>query len=133
MRIVLDANVLASGIFWGGYPLRVLDLWARDQIDVLVSEQILLEYNHVLTELGQEEERSHLAQQWTAFVAQHATMVTPVSSVKVCRDPDDDKYLGCAADGGADYIVSGDEDLLALKQFVGIPIVTPRRFIELRG
>ena len=85
MRIVIDANVLASGIFWGGYPLRVLDLWARDQIDVLVTEPILLEYSRVLAELGQQEERSHLAQQWTAFVAQHAAMVTAVTSVEVCR------------------------------------------------
>ena len=43
----------------------------------------------------------------------------------------DDKYLACAADGDADYIVSGDRDLLDLKQFIGIPIVTSRQFLEI--
>ena len=41
MRIVLDANVLASGVFWAGNPFRVLDLWARDRIQVIASEPIL--------------------------------------------------------------------------------------------
>lgn len=133
MRIVIDANVLASGIFWGAYPLRVIDLWVRDQIEVLVTEPILLEHSRVLAELGQKEERSNIAEQWTLFVAQHATMIIAVSSVSACRDPDDDKYLDCAVDGGADYVVSGDEDLLTLKEFAGTHIVTPRRFIEIHG
>ena len=133
MRIVLDANVLASGVFWAGYPFRVLELWARDQVQVLASEPILREYADVLRELGRAEGKEHLAESWTSFIFHHAALFDVRSRVGTCRDPDDDKYLECAVDGGADFIVSGDGDLLSLKSFRGIPIVKPRRFVELAG
>lgn len=131
MRIVVDANVLVSGAFWSGLPSRVLSLWAHDRVDVLVSESILAEYERVLEEIGRKAKSPELALQWVQFVGQHGTLIDVRSPVCYCRDPNDDKYLACAADGDADYIVSGDRDLLDLKQFIGIPIVTPRRFLEI--
>ncbi len=53
-----------------------------------------------------------------------------VSNLKVCRDTDDDKFINCAIDAKAIYIVSGDNDLLELKNFAGIEIVTAREFYE---
>jgi len=51
----------------------------------------------------------------------------------VCRDPDDDKILACAQQVNADYIVTGDEDLLVIKRYGAIQIVTPREFESLFG
>ena len=133
MRIVLDANVLASGIFWAGYPFRVLDLWAHDRIVVLASELILREYADLLRDLGREEDKEHLADSWVSFIFHHAVLIDVRSRVDACRDPDDNKYLECAIDGGADFVVSGDGDLLSLGSFGGIPIVKPRRFVEIIG
>jgi putative PIN family toxin of toxin-antitoxin system len=130
MRIVLDANVLASGVFWAGYPFRVLELWANDAVQVLASQAILQEYARTLRELGRHEEQSRLADAWVSFVFHHAALIDVRSPVRACRDPDDDKYLACAVDGGADYLVSGDKDLLSLESFRGIPIVKPRPFVE---
>ena len=130
MRIVVDANVLASGIFWGGYPGRVLDLWAHDRVAILASPAILCEYSRVLTDLGSREGQTTTAGHWLTFIGQHSTLVDPRTVIRMCRDPDDDKYLACAVDGGAECIVSGDRDLLELKSVLGVPIVTPRRFIE---
>jgi predicted nucleic acid-binding protein len=48
---------------------------------------------------------------------------------QVCRDPDDDNILGAAISGGCDCIVTGDKDLLVLKQYEGIEILSPREFI----
>ena len=53
-----------------------------------------------------------------------------VSDLKICRDPDDDKFINCAIDAKAIYIVSGDNDLLTIKNFAGIEIVTAREFYE---
>ena len=53
-----------------------------------------------------------------------------ISDVKVCRDHDDDKFINCAIDAKAIYIVSGDNDLLTLKNFAGIEIVTAREFYD---
>jgi len=50
--------------------------------------------------------------------------------VVICRDPKDNKFLALAADGQADYLVSGDRDLRDLSNFNGIPILTPREFYE---
>jgi putative PIN family toxin of toxin-antitoxin system len=58
-------------------------------------------------------------------------IVTPVhSTIRACRDPKDDKFLELAVDGRADLMVSGDQDLLALHPFRGIPILTPTQFLE---
>ena len=54
--------------------------------------------------------------------------MTIIEAVSGCRDPDDDKFLELAVNGRADVIVSGDEDLLALDTFRGIPIITPAAF-----
>jgi len=54
----------------------------------------------------------------------------PVSLVELCRDPDDDKFIGCAKDAGALYIVSGDNDLLVLDRIDDIEIVTAKTFCE---
>ena len=53
-----------------------------------------------------------------------------VSDLKICRDPDDDKFINCAIDAKAIYIVSGDNDLLDIKNFAGIEIITAREFYE---
>jgi putative PIN family toxin of toxin-antitoxin system len=131
MRVVLDANVLVSGAFWSGPPFRVLSLWAADQVQVLASEPILQEYAAALRDLGLDRGELHLSHAWIAFIFQHASLIDVRTAVDACRDPDDDKYLACAVDGGADFIVSGDGDLLAMKAFRGIPIVSPRRFLEI--
>ena len=131
MRIVLDANVLISGVFWSGHPFRVLDLWAKDRLAVLVSEAILREYADTLSELGARQGAGHLAETWIKFVFNHSTLVDVETAVGVCRDPDDNKYLACAIDGAAEAIVSGDRDLLDLGTFKGITIVNPRRFIDM--
>jgi putative PIN family toxin of toxin-antitoxin system len=57
-----------------------------------------------------------------------AEMVTITDDISGCRDPADDKFLSLAVSGGADLIVSGDEDLLVLNAFRGIPMLTPARF-----
>jgi len=63
------------------------------------------------------------------LLLEHATVVEPVAlQSDLCRDPDDVKILGLAIAGQAACIVTGDQDLLVLKEFKGIPIVTPRSF-----
>ena len=74
------------------------------------------------------------ADQSATFVAELAALpsVVPVRTVILdgAKDPDDDKYLACAIDGEADYIVSGDHHLFVLRRYRQIPILTPRLFVE---
>ncbi len=131
MRIVIDTNVLVSGVFWAGRPFQVLELWAQDHIQVLASDAILREYADVLHLIGSAHGQPQLAEKWIAFFFQHTALIDVRDSVTVCRDPDDNKFLSCAIDGDADYIVSGDRDLLDLKEAAEIPIITPRQFLAI--
>lgn len=57
-------------------------------------------------------------------------IIEPVIHVEICRDPDDNKFLECAKDSHALYIVSGDKDLLVIKQFENVQIVTAKSFCQ---
>lgn len=57
-------------------------------------------------------------------------IIEPVTQIEICRDPDDNKFLGCARDSHALYIVSGDKDLLVIERFGNVQIVTAKDFCE---
>lgn len=57
-------------------------------------------------------------------------IIEPSSHIEICRDPDDDKFLECAKDSHALYIVSGNKDLLVIEKYENIQIVTAKDFCE---
>ena len=61
---------------------------------------------------------------------QHSRIIHTHREFHVCRDVDDDMYLDCAVEGSAAYIVSGDKDLLILRDFMGVKIVSPHDFAK---
>ncbi len=66
-----------------------------------------------------------------ALIALRGDLVTPNRSIKVCRDPDDDMVIEAALAGMAEYIVTGDKDLLTLKEFESVRFITPRVFLAM--
>ncbi len=58
-------------------------------------------------------------------------ITAPELNIKVCRDEKDNKFLECAENAKADYLISGDEDLLSLKEYKGIPIIRTWRILQL--
>ncbi len=128
MRIVLDTNVVASGIFWGGKPLEVLRAWRDGHFEVVASPEILWEYEQTLIRMGKGEITAPL-QYWLDLLHDRVNLVQPGRLVKICRDPDDDKFLSCALQVRASCIVSGDKDLLTLGVVEGIEILNPAKFI----
>ncbi len=126
MRIVVDTNVFVSGIFWGGTPQNVLLLWRDGLVDLVVSGAIVEELKDVLLKVVRElSAEREIAEAWVAFVKRYAVYVEPAEQVDVCRDPKDNKFLEAAAAGNVHYIVSGDNDLLIVKQFCRSEICTP--------
>jgi len=128
-RCVLDTNVLISTLLFGGTPGRAL-FAALERGVVLVSEETMRELIEVLA-------RPKLARYATAeergrFVSalvRRAELVEVRTSVVACRDPRDDKFLSLALAGSASVIVTGDEDLLVLHPFRGVPILPPADFL----
>ena len=129
MQVVLDTNVLVSGVFWRGPASRILELWAKDKIEVVVSPEILTEYQRLLAEL-ERGKPAGLADAWTMFIAQHATMIHPAGHPRLCRDPDDDKFLHCALSAGARALVSGDKDLLSMGRVADVELLSPTAFLR---
>lgn len=128
MRVVLDTNVFISGIFWGGSPRTILELWAGDKIRIFVTRKILDEYIRVLQKIDPD---GRVVQRWATFITGNSTVVQDRSFTKVCRDPEDNKFLDCAIMGRVRYLVSGDDDLLSLQRIGSIRIVNPAEFLKL--
>lgn len=128
MKIVLDTNVFISGVFWKGSPYEVLALWAQNKIHVVVSSKIIDEYLRVVHKI---DKRGDIAKKWGIFVIENSTIVEHQDIVKICRDATDDKFLDCALIANADYLVSGDEDLLTFGIVGETKIVTPAQFMKI--
>jgi putative PIN family toxin of toxin-antitoxin system len=130
VRVVLDTNVFVSGVFFGGLPHRILRAWRDGGIQLLLSSEILEEYTRVGEELAARFPAVRLFPV-LKLVAMHAEFAegTPLRT-RVCDDPDDDKFLVCAAAGRAGVIVSGDKHLLAVGGWRGIEVLKPRAFVD---
>ena len=132
-RAVLDANVLVSAVIRPqGKPAQIVR--QREDFVWLTAEAILAEVADVLPRKHIQKKYGVTAAQcrrFLAFVRAAATMVDVRSVVAVIRDDEEDNpILACGKDGQADYIVTGDGHLLALKEFEGILIVTPDDFLK---
>ena len=130
MRVVLDTNVILSGVFFGGVPGGILSAWNRGRFDVIVSSQVLDEYERSGAALADGKPR--LQQAWAPVMRWIVENVLIVEAGElgegVSADPDDDAFLACAVAGGARVIVSGDRHLKAVSGWRGILVLTPRRF-----
>jgi putative PIN family toxin of toxin-antitoxin system len=126
MKAVFDTNVLLAAFITEGICSKILVRGRKRQFHLILCPVILREFERVLIKkfsITRNEARSILQ---IVSEAMHS-VVSPSQSVQgICRDPDDDSILACALEAGADYLVTGDVDLLELKIFKGIRIVTPR-------
>jgi putative PIN family toxin of toxin-antitoxin system len=131
LRFVFDTNVIVSAaLLAGSVPRQAFDK-ALDHGKVLISVPMLLELAEVLSrkKLNKyllEEERMR----FLVALLRESELVEITEAVTDCRDAKDNKFLELAVSGEADYIVSGDRDLLVLSPFRGIPILTPREFLS---
>ena len=111
MRIVLDTNVLISGIFFTGPPNALLTAWKNKRIQIVISPDIFDEYNRVAKIILQKYPGTNISEILN-MIAIHSELIqpTPLPS-QICDDPDDDKFIACALSGHIRYIVSGDKHL----------------------
>ncbi len=135
-RAVLDTNVLISGLVAEhGPPHWILDAWLEGRYVLVTSLYLVEELIHVLSYPRVAERLCLDEEEMTAILAALLSTAEVVPGhlrlPGVTRDPKDDAVVACAKEGGADYIVSGDQDLLILGEYEGIRVVTPRQFAEI--
>lgn len=129
MKVVIDTNVLMSGIFFKGNPNRVLAALDENQFEACANENIVIEYKKVLKRLKKKLKRTPSNDLFQTFI-DRLNIFEAKSNIKICRDPDDDKFIECALDSKALYIVSGDKDLLSIEEYNGVEIITAAEFCE---
>lgn len=132
MRIVCDTNVLVSGILFGGNPRNILQASTRGMFENFVSPDILRETHDVLLrpKFGLS---ARQVDGIIKYLSDSFENVFPEIRVsEIAADPDDDRILEAALAAGADCIVSGDADLLRLKTWKKIRILSPSEFITER-
>lgn len=136
IRAVLDTNILVSGLVnEHGAPRRLVDDWLAGRFILVSSLYLMTELNHVLAypriarrlALTQTEIETLLAGLLTTAEITPGQLQLP----GVTRDPKDDAVVACAKEGQADYLVSGDRDLLDLDRYEEIQIVTPQQFVDI--
>ena len=130
MKVVLDTNVVISGLFFGGIPRAILTGWSDGYFQLIMSVEILQEYERVARELDKKYQALDADwEQVLRLIAQNATFVSVQPLQKqVCADPGDDKFLACARASATDLIVSGDKHLLDVAGWNDIEVLTPRQF-----
>jgi putative PIN family toxin of toxin-antitoxin system len=138
-KVVIDANVLISAAF-GGIPLDAVSK-AFSSGEVLLSPDVIKEIDGTIRRLSPklgEEKVAFLLKLWRRL-ASHCTILEPAGKGRICRDPKDDAYLHLCIAAEADFLITGDKDLLVVdpRKVAALPdrlrIVTPRRFLEIRS
>ena len=129
MRILFDTNVLVSAFTSFGLCHQAYER-ALIRTQLITAPLLLQELRRALVEKMKIE--AGLADEICAELESELEVIEPEPlSKSVCRDKDDNWVLAAALTGRADFVVSGDKDLLILKEFHGIKILSPRQFVEL--
>jgi putative PIN family toxin of toxin-antitoxin system len=136
IRAVLDANVYVSAAVRAeGPPGQIIDRFLRSDAFEIVMSQVIVE--EVLRALNYPKVRKYIRPGldpalWFEDIIVLSHLVAGQHKLQgASKDPDDDKYLAAAIEGRARFVVAGDSDLLDLKEYDGIRIVSPRAFLDL--
>jgi len=134
LQVVLDTNVLVSGVLWRGVPFELLRWAEKDSLVIYTSLEILAEIHRVLhyPKFQQyiDNQQVSLGELFAKIVSL-CTIIQADQVVKgVCSDADDEKFLSCALAANVKVLVSGDRHLLDLKQYQSVRILTAREFYK---
>ena len=131
MRVVVDTNVVVSALLFGASVPGRAFVRVLDRGTVLASRSFVRELDDVLRRAKfdhylSREDRDRFLE----ALIRESELVDISETVKACRDPEDDRILELAVNGHADFLVTGDADLLAMNPFRGTRIVTPVDFLH---
>ncbi|MBI2448070.1 putative toxin-antitoxin system toxin component, PIN family [Candidatus Microgenomates bacterium] len=134
MNIVLDTNIIISGLLWKGNAKVLFDFIEENEFTICLTPKILdeikrvLEYPRIKKQL---EKVSLEINEVLFFLLQYSEIYSDIEIFKVVADdPSDDMFVNCALLCGSQYIISGDQHLLKIKKFQNVAILTVREFLE---
>ena len=132
MKIVIDANIFISSFFWGGNPRMVFDRVINGLDSLFITDKILNEIAEVMLR-DKFALENHKVKEYIKIIENHSIKIYHDENIeKVSRDSDDNKILKCALEGKVDFIITGDNDLLVLKEYKNIKIIDPKKYLDNR-
>ncbi|MFZ0545504.1 MAG: putative toxin-antitoxin system toxin component, PIN family [Candidatus Promineifilaceae bacterium] len=134
MKVVLDANIFISALISSqGNPAKVLEKWQNKEIEVVVSPAIVAEIERVTGYERLQKKYRRIREESGGLIDDlkgFATMVEPQKKLSVVQgDESDNRYIECAVESGASFIVTGDPHLLDVNEYEGIFMMTPAMFL----
>ena len=129
IKIVPDTNIRISSIFWSGKPYQIIRRGLEGEYQLIVSSQILDELINKLRNKFKFPEES--IQEFVDILLVYCSVMDPITKLDLVRDKSDNKIIECAYDSKADYIVTGDPDLLEIKEYAGIKILNANNFLNI--
>lgn len=135
LKLVLDANTLVSAFFWKGNEYELFKLIEEGKAELYISREMLEEVEDVLNRdkfkdiiIKTNQTSNQIVQKIISF--SHLVIGSKLN-INVCRDADDNMILECAVHAKADFIVSGDKDLLSLKEYKNIKIISTNEILKI--
>jgi putative PIN family toxin of toxin-antitoxin system len=130
MKVVIDINIFVSSFFWKGNPRKVLDRIIEGTDELFITNEILEQIAEVMSR-----KKFHIDKEGIEYYLKSIEEIAHklTNTIKIrdgSRDKDDNVILACGLTGNVDYIITGDDDLLVLKEYSGIKIVTPKEYLE---
>lgn len=130
-RIVFDTNVIISALIFSSSTSMTAFTYAKSQGVILVSIDVLSELNDVLNRKKFDRYITQdIREDFLTSLALEAEIINITETITDCRDPKDNKFLELAISGNADFLVTGDQDLLVLHPFRDIKITTVTDFLS---
>lgn len=134
LRVVLDTNTLVSGLFFSrGNEALLVDAAVEGRVKLLTSLETLEEVREVLSRPKFQLSREEAGLAFQLVVSVSEIVLAPGRAKTRCRDPDDQKFLDCASATKADYLVTGDKDLLSMKRVGRTRIVKTAELVKVIG
>jgi len=131
MKVLLDTNVVLSGIFFpSGIPRKVLVAWEQGKFDLIISPEIFDEYNQTVREFRGKVPPIDIDRMLDLILLNSQVCRPEPLSQAVCDDADDDMFIACAISSDVKIIVSGDKHLLDVSGYQNIEVLKPRAFLE---
>jgi len=129
VKVLLDTNILVSAIVFGGKPEQILHLILEEEFLAITSPVLLAELKEVLNKKFPPRETDFKLT--IKNIEEIFKTIQPKKTINILNDNDDNRVLEAAIEGNCKYIVTGDKELLSLKSYQGVKIVTAGEFLKL--
>jgi putative PIN family toxin of toxin-antitoxin system len=129
MKLVVDTNIFISAYYWGGNSQKIIERIINGLDELYVSNKILEEISDVMARPNFKTDQKTI-DRYIRTIENNCKKVLTEGKIKgICRDKDDDDKLECGTICNADYIITGDNDLLVLGNYNAIKIITPKEYL----